>query len=45
MADQRHEQPGFQEIEETMNVISYSPVTLTANLGRMRNVPAFDGGI
>lgn len=37
-------QPDFQAMEETMNDISRSHVTLATNLGRMRNIPAFDGG-
>lgn len=43
-ADRAQQQPDFQAIEETVNDISRSHVTLAANLGRLRNIPAFDGG-
>lgn len=38
------EQPNFVEMEASMNNIVRSSLELATNLGRMRNIPAFDGG-
>lgn len=38
------EQPNFVEMEASMNNIVRSSLELATNLGKMRNIPAFDGG-
>jgi len=38
------EQPDFEAMEETMSNVGRATLELAMNLGRMRNVPALDGG-